>query len=241
MKRDVFLLAVVLFLGGIGDFQNTIQAQSSTELQIETLEIRDQRPTNTPTPIPKPSPLLFAPEQKSVFESQGYIIQSPADRSDFYRYTISRSSLRFGEVEENSTVEQSFDIFIRSSRSMKYQILLYQRGSFKNRQKQIIIPTKCDSAQNPCTIQQAQPWENIESFGYGYNISGRSVPVDFRDETYFRPFADISRSENPVIINQGLSEDTPVQITTNVKIQYPERQAIGTYQTDISVISIPRF
>jgi len=89
-----------------------------------------------------------------------------------------------------------------------------------------IINTNCDSG---CSRTSAGLWVLNSSPGFGFNMTGDDVPVDFINSNYFRPFADASLGQDPV----------PIMAKTQVTWNYPnnswpwESHAVITYKVNI--------
>ncbi|NCO89170.1 hypothetical protein GW881_04615, partial [Candidatus Roizmanbacteria bacterium] len=115
--------------------------------------------------------------------------------------------------------------------------------------------TTCDSGTS-CSKSSANIWSSPSSYGFGYNMDGEDIPVDFGGLTYFRPFPDRSATEDPEIIMTssnvtlnitptpnptGTPRDITHEATITFKANISPIQAAGSYQAVINFVATPSF
>jgi hypothetical protein len=102
-----------------------------------------------------------------------------------------------------------------------------------------IPDTVCDIEQSaPCTTTQASPWNTNTSYGFGYNMTGLTVPQDFRAPEYFRPFPATRRNEQASIIMQSQARKVSDSAAMNLRVVISQNQPVGQYRNVLSFTAL---
>lgn len=185
------------------------------------------------------------------FSSNGYVVKAGFqyiyDTFEKFSFSISDLNLPFGTLIPNIGSTQSNIITITTPSSHGYEILAIANHPFMSN-NYTIPDTSCNS--NSCTINTSAPWTLSTTYGLGFNalgINSSGVVTNvgtsnyFSDQTYYRPFASLSKNELPQVF---MSEDTRVKDRTakiTYKVNISPYQSSGTYQNAINLIAIPKY
>lgn len=175
------------------------------------------------------------------FNSTGYNVYAGFQ----YIYTLTQFSFEIddltidlGELMAGTFNTGSHTLTV-STRSGGYTITVSADNPLQTSGATAQIPfTSCDSG---CTIASAAPWTNPANSGFGFSATGSNVTADFLDNTYFRPFADLSASEVPQTI---ASANTVVQddvTTVTYQATIDDDAAAGRYETAITYNALPSY
>lgn len=160
-----------------------------------------------------------------------------------FSFTISNSAVDFGSVIANTFAADSSTLTVSVGSANGYTVKAIENHSLKVKgTENSVTDTSCD-ASLPCVINQATPWLNTSSYGFGYNMSGSGVNQnDFIDNTYFQPFSNNELGQDPVTIMSGTNVRNKVEeATITYKINIPPTQLNGIYENAIQFIAIPSF
>jgi len=124
--------------------------------------------------------------------------------------------------------------------------------------------TGCNGGADTCTITTAKLWDNPNTYGFGYSMTGQDVPTDFVSSSYYRPFANRLTAETPATIMQsgnvtaditptpaipytpapvltGTPRRTTHQAVITMKANISGLQGAGTYITVVRFLATPSF
>lgn len=101
-----------------------------------------------------------------------------------------------------------------------------------------IIDTLCDTT---CSETTAASWTSSTKYGFGFNMSGDDVPVDFTNSNYYRQFADRSNSESQTTIMSSANVGSSRTATITYKVNISRVQPAGIYQNIIMFTAIPSY
>lgn len=164
-----------------------------------------------------------------------YIYQIP----NFY-FAISNLNIDLGELTTGVHNTGSNTLSIRTRGAGGYTVYAYELHPLRHSNGVTDIPdTTCDAGS--CSQTTAGVWTNQNISGFGFNIAGDEVPVDFVNTTYFRQFAN---NEAPEAM-QAVMSSNAVAINDNATVTYkagpPGGTAAGTYQTAIVYVAVPGY
>lgn len=199
------------------------------------------------------------------FHSNGYIVKAGFQyiRSIIpFTFYISKTNINLGTLLPNDPNTDSAVIRISFGSAGQYIVTAIEETPLTNFGSGEFIPnTTCDSG-TPCTKSSANIWDSSSSYGFGYNMDGEDVPVDFGGLTYFRPFANRSATEDPEVVmtsgnitlnitptpNPTIAPNptgTPRDITHEATITFKGNvspiQGAGSYQAVINFVATPSF
>jgi hypothetical protein len=156
-----------------------------------------------------------------------------------FSFSISPISINFGGLTPQNPATASGTLTVSSGGAGGYQVKASENHPLKISSSAAYIPnTDCDSG---CSNSTAGVWDLSTRYGFGFNMSGNDVPVDFADLTYFRPFADRSVSESPQIVMSSIYVGRGRQSTVTYKVNISGTQAGGTYNNIITFTAIPSY
>jgi len=171
--------------------------------------------------------------------------------SGVFTFSISSTRVDFGTLVPTNPVERKITLTVENPTAPGYQVTAAEDHGLENIKTKDLIPnTTCDNG--TCTKDRSATWESPLTYGFGYRCDGISVKtnneiidscrLDDRSFTNnpsaFRPFSDLSKSENAtVIMKGGIGRDQDSSITYKVNI--PTSQATGKYVNTVTYITIP--
>jgi hypothetical protein len=153
-----------------------------------------------------------------------------------FTFTISSLAINLGTQTPNTFSTASHTLTV-SAPGQGYSVSAYEQTKLTNSQGDTIADTACDSG--PCTETSAQPWTIPTNNGFGYNLTGNDIAVDFTTSSYFRPFPDVSLAESPATIMTTAAAGKNRVASVNYQLSVPGTQASGTYTTQIVYIATP--
>ncbi len=169
------------------------------------------------------------------FLKTGYIVKN-IDDTDL-RATLSHSTITF---DSQSTDVQNIGtvMTISSSGNKKYEALLLGQHKLKTVWGDEIPDTNCDSS---CTSNFASPWNKPEVTGFGYTLKGQDIPSDFENLSFYRKIADRSKRESAKTIMLGSLNNDTKQATIIFRLNMPNNQTTGTYETILDFFILPTY
>lgn len=187
------------------------------------------------------------------FESDGFIVKAGFQylRSIIpFTFSISDTSINLGSLTPQVPSLHDSKLAVSYGSAGKYMVTASEREPLTSLSRVATIPdTACDGGTNTCNTSTARKWTSITAYGFGYNMSGDDIDSDFRDQTYYRPFPDMSKGASPVTImsNTNVTEDYEAEpkhvkrSTITFKLNVAPVQAAATYQTIIDFVAVPSY
>jgi len=154
-------------------------------------------------------------------------------------FTIDKLNIDFGTLTPGVGVTDTNLLTVTTPSGHGYQITAQQNHPLWISPSLFIPNTACDL--NDCTASFSTPWITTNKYGFGFNVTGIGATAYFSDSTYFRPFADLSDNQSPVII---ASENVPVknrEATVNYRVLISSLQAAGDYENYITYTLVPKY
>ena len=191
------------------------------------------------------------------FSSSGYIVKAGFQYLHSiipFTFSISDINIDLGSLVPNTPSTDTTTLTVSAGGAGGYQVTAIEDNPLQTLAVGNTIPnTSCDSG-TPCSIGTADVWTSNDDYGFGYNMAGQDVPVDFTDSTYYRPFADNSASppDSPVVVMSSSKVTMPTgtptpapaserthESTVTFKVNVSPLQDEGTYQTVIKFTATP--
>ncbi len=164
-----------------------------------------------------------------------YIYQIPK-----FRFIISDINLDLGTLTTGVHNTATNTLEIRTNGGSGYAIYAYELHPLRHSNGTANIPdTTCDAG--TCSQATAAVWTNQNIPGFGFNIAGDDIPVDFINTTYFRQFANDEGAEamQPVMSSTDVAR---LDIgTVTYKAGPPGGIDAGNYQTGIVYVAVPGY
>ncbi len=179
-----------------------------------------------------------------LLTSQGYTIQSGfpyLSGVEPFRFSLSTTKVDFGKLSPFQPITKQIQAIVDNGLSSGYQVFAVEVGPLTSDTKAIIRHTKCDQDNNRCTSTTARSWRQNGVVGFGYGLVGNSIPEDFKDSSYFRPFADLSQGQDPIVIMSSRAHKVRHQTTINFRVNISSTQPVGNYRNTIIFTAIPGY
>ncbi|MBI3366428.1 hypothetical protein HY041_02260 [Candidatus Roizmanbacteria bacterium] len=179
------------------------------------------------------------------FSSSGYVIKAGFQYLHSiipFRFAISNIRINFGTVIASTPVTDTTNLTVSYGGSGEYQVTGEELGPMTSLAGGNTIPdTSCNGGGDTCTETSAKVWTSTSVYGFGYNMSGQDIPVDFTDSTYYRPFPNRLLSESPAVVMSNINVGKNRQSTVTFKLNVSSIQPAGTYQTVINFVATPSY
>lgn len=176
-----------------------------------------------------------------VFASKGYIIQAGflnAAAGEVFSFTVVPAVVDFGNLLPNVAMEKTVEIAIANGNVPGYIVKAAENQPLSTSVGSEIPDTVCDLPDKPCTTAAASSWVKNTTYGFGYRLSGMTVPIDFGKEGYFRPFPATRRNEQPALIMQSQAAKVTDKATMTLRLAIGREQPVGLYRNVISFTAI---
>jgi hypothetical protein len=159
---------------------------------------------------------------------------------DSFAFTISDVSVELGSIIPNTHNSATHDLTISTRGAGGYIIYAYEEHPLRHNNGSTFIPdTSCDLG--TCSISNAEVWTNTSVPGFGFNMTGNDIPIDFVDSTYFRAFADEESGDQMQIVMSSSNIANARTSTVTYKAGVTGTQAAGNYQTNIRFVAVPGY
>ena len=179
------------------------------------------------------------------FNSNGYIVRAGFQYIHSiipFGFSITDTSVEFDPLIPSNPQTETTDLTVSFGGAGQYQVTAVEETALKTFDGSNSIPdTECDGGGDTCTITSAKTWSSNSAYGFGYNMSGDDVPVDFLGASYYRPFSDRSLGGNPVTIMSGSNVGRNRVSTVTFKINVSNIQPAGTYTGVINFTATPTY
>ena len=186
---------------------------------------------------------LIGQRSALIFSSKGSLVQSGLNdqQSDAaLSLTVSPTLINYGNFTPNTSLSKQVIITASSSQIPGFVLFVNQNKPLETANGQKLPDSVCDVSHNRvCTKNNAAPWQNNDSYGLGYNLTGPAVDSDFRNENYFRPYASSAKQEDPARIMSAEKKDAAATVNMNIKINVPAQASTGVYSNIINFTLIP--
>jgi hypothetical protein len=163
-----------------------------------------------------------------------------------FSFKISPWALNFGSLNpETLTNNQSLTLTVNSGSAGGYQVTAQENDPLTSTATSTIPDTTCDAA-DTCTHTDAGTWTQTTTYGFGYNMTGTDVPLEFAGGKY-KNFPD-GPGESPVKIMgktpapvEGHVAERNKIATMSARINIENTQAAGTYRNVLTFTAIPTY
>jgi|CXWL01.1.fsa_nt_gi hypothetical protein len=159
-----------------------------------------------------------------------------------FSFILSKNAVDFGAIKPGSFAKDVIVLAANGAGAYGYHISVIENHPLQTTDGKISLPdTSCDPS-DKCTPTHASPWTSSVAYGFGYNLSGDDIDQsEFTDPTMFRPFADNTVNQDPIVImsHQGKGKKANTRLTFQINV--PPSQSSGAYQNTIQFIALPSF
>lgn len=179
------------------------------------------------------------------FSSSGYIVKAGFQYWHSiipFGFAISDTSIELGTLAPQTPSTGTTTLTVNFGGAGQYQVTAVEVGTLQTANGSNTIPdTTCNGGAQTCTETSANVWNSSTAYGFGYNMSGTSIPGDFTNGTYYRPFPDSLLSEAPAVVMTSSNVTASSQSTVTFKANISNTQAAGSYQTLVKFVATPSF
>lgn len=176
------------------------------------------------------------------FSSTGYIIKAGFQylRPILpFKFSISNVNVNLETLLPNMPKIATTMLTVSPGSARSYQVTVSEIGKLRMLSGNFIPDTSCDSGN--CTTTSAAVWSSNSAYGFGYNMKGQDISLDFINDSYFRPFSDDTVGGNPAIIMNSANASKTRQSTMTIKANISNLQPTGNYNTVLNFIAIPSY
>jgi len=156
-----------------------------------------------------------------------------------FTFTISDLNIAFGSLVVGTPSTDTNTLTVSAGGAGGYQVLAQENHVLRSDQGSNLADTLCDTSL--CDETNADPWTSNSVYGFGFNMSGNDIPVDFVDSTYFRQFADLESAENKQIVMSSDAVTSSSTATVTYKVNIDSTQEAGNYENAITFVAIPAY
>jgi len=186
---------------------------------------------------------LLGQTSAQIFTSKGYLIQSGflnKASSSILRFSISKGTVNFGTLTPEKPSTDNLLITVSSGTFPGFQVYIAQNKPLSTEAGAQIPDATCDVLTNKvCTTDKGNLWQDDSSYGFGYNLQGKSAPSDFKANNIFRPFATLSKKEKPTLIMDSAEKNITDTASMKLKINVARSQPVGIYQNILVFSALP--
>lgn len=180
---------------------------------------------------------------QGMFEKNGYRIRAGFQYIHGlipFRFSISNINIDFGEMIPQVAETQTNVLTVSSPAAYGYTVRAFEIHELRSGTNDI-PDTACNPA-TPCTIADANIWNQAAAVGFGYNMSGEDVnTADFVDSTYYRPFANQEDGDTAAVVMSSEGVATESAATVTYRLNIDSSQPAGSYHTVVKFIAVPSF
>ncbi len=177
-----------------------------------------------------------------IFATKGYLVQAGflnSAASSAFNFTVTPSVVDFGTLVPNTFAERQVIILVSSGESPGYSVTVIENQPLSTSAGAQIPDTSCDvEGGKICSLSQAAKWSSNNIYGFGFRLQGNTVPRDFFQEDFFRPFGQIIKNDNPVLIMQSHSPKVTHQAIMTLRVNVDQNQPVGQYRNTINFTAI---
>lgn len=178
------------------------------------------------------------------FQEKGYIVKAGFQYIHSiipFEFTVYDTDVKIGEIIPQIPQTAITTLTVSFGGAGSYQVTASEDSPLQTQTGKFIKNTSCDGGKNSCSPSLAKFWTSKTSYGFGYNMSGEDVPSDFINTNYFRPFPDKSKKEEPTVVMGSENVVKKHKATVTFKVNVPQEQDPGSYQTVVNFIATPSF
>lgn len=175
-----------------------------------------------------------------TFTSKGFILNAGflnGAAGEIFSFSVTPSLIDFGELLPNTPIEKTLRLTISNGNVPGYTVTGAENQPLGTAVGAEIVDTACDTGTN-CTITGANKWDLNTTYGFGYRTTGKTVPTDFKNVGFYRPFPATIRNEKGVIIMQSKAKKVVDQATMTLRLNTGRQQPVGQYRNVLSFTAI---
>lgn len=239
--RTAIILSFILTILSSSVMAQEPTAAGSRPIFLEFQDLDWAEPTAEPTEVPirpRQDSILYGLEREK-FNTDGFVLRNTlpsTPKQVSLRSGVSDTKVEYRNLKPDELIEQEILLNVSSPESMNYQVMVGQEQLLQNDSGNTISATTCDE---PCSTTNARPWTRSAAYGFGFSMSGRTVPADFQTKSAYRSFPLISSQGYVPIMYRYVLLDTDQSIM-RLKVNVPPSFQQNTYSAIIRVIAFPK-
>jgi hypothetical protein len=242
--KKVFFFGIVFIYTAL--FLPTLIHAATVETDSYSIE-SSSVDADPPTPMPTseseqdnsptiPTTTFLSTVEYEKLMSDGYVIRSNNDLSNFITFSSTNPILDFGELTADSTKQADTTLMIKHKGG--YQVEVEKEDISGLSQK--ISDTTCNGGSDTCSPTHAAIWDDHTKKGIGYAMSGNDIPYDFFTTDFFRPFNVFENKKSPAYIMSNLYLNKQIaQSKMTLKLHTPINQTSSSYQMILHFAIVP--
>lgn len=160
-----------------------------------------------------------------------------------FSFSISSLLIDFGVLDPTTPVTRTNTLTVSNGSAFGYSVTASENHELLVPASGQLIPdTTCDDG--TCTQSTSAAWASNLTYGFGYrcdNITGTDCASGFSTSTFYKQFADASKSEAPVAVMSGTNVGRSKKVQITYKVNVSTSQAAGLYTNVITYIATPTF
>jgi len=161
-----------------------------------------------------------------------------------FTFSINQRQIDFGVLTATNPVTRTNDLAVSIIGSANgYSIIASEDHELLVLASGALIPdTTCDDG--TCTQSISAAWTSTLVYGFGYrcdNLTGTDCASGFSTSTFYKQFADESKSEAAQSVMTGSNAGENKKARIIYKVNISGTQAAGTYSNVITYIATPTF
>lgn len=158
-----------------------------------------------------------------------------------FTFSISKSSITFANLAPSTPVTDSLGLKVTSGASHGYKVTIIADNHLKKNNGVYIPETSCDDSTKSCTVNTANIWNSLSSYGFGYSLSGDDIPTDFKSSLFYKPFALESEGFKPSVLMSNSQVGRKKEAVMSLKLNVSNEQETGQYQNTLKFVAIPSY
>jgi hypothetical protein len=156
-----------------------------------------------------------------------------------FSFSVSDIQINFGTLTPNTPSTDTSTLIVSAGGAGGYSVTASENNPLQlSDASENIIDTLCDTT---CSETAAASWTSSTKYGFGFNMSGDDIPVDFTNSNYFRQFSDRSNSESAAVVMSSANVGRQRTATITYKVNVSNVQPAGVYQNVIIFTAIPSY
>lgn len=174
------------------------------------------------------------------FQANGYIVKAGFQYIYSiipFSFALSDININLGSLIPNTSATGTMTLTVSAGGAGGYQVTAIEDHSLQTLSGANEIPdTACDSGTS-CNKSGANLWTLDTTYGFGYNMSGQDIPVDFTNSNYYRPFANAAATpapDDPEIVMSSTKVTMPTGTPTPAPASLRTHESTVTFKANIS-------
>lgn len=242
MKAKLFVLAIFAFLSTAPSALSQTMSNDAYKIRMGNLNSVAGKSTGATQKlnitVGQTGPGLYSGANYKVRAGFQYISSIIP-----FRFSISDVAVSLGTLSPDNPIFRTAILTISNQSAGGYRVTVSENHQLLVPASGALIPdTTCDGG--TCSETTAAAWTSSVKYGWGYRcdlVTGSNYCVsDFSDSTYYKQFADLSKTENAQTVMTGATGRSQ-QAQVTYKVNVSAGQFAGFYTNVITYIATPTY